>query len=100
MSTATTLQSGPLHLSQARSRLTRKALARLPQRMNKSALLEPLQALVEARMRKTIIEIELRRRSGTAASTKRWQGGTNAPWRAVLQRGATGLFSRFLGKFK
>jgi hypothetical protein len=69
MSTATMAQAGALHLSRTSQRATRKHYAALPERMGKSPLLGPLQALVEARMRKAQIEMEFRPHSCGEAST-------------------------------
>ena len=69
MSTATMARSGAVHLSRTRQSATRKPNAALPERLGNGALLGPLQALVEARMRKAQIEMEFRPRSCSAAST-------------------------------
>jgi len=66
MSTATMAQSGAVHLSKVG---TRKFNAALTEQVGKSFLLEPLLALVEARMHKAQIEMESRRHSCGTAST-------------------------------
>ncbi len=94
MSTATTLQLGALHLPQAHPRPTRKAHAAVPQRMGKGALLGPLQALVEARMRKAEIELEFAAPLRRCSVHKHRQGGANLLWHAVLQSGDPAFLSR------
>jgi hypothetical protein len=92
MSTATMLQSGALHLPQARPRPTHKAHPALPRRTGKGALLGPLQALVEARMRKAEIEMEFRRHSCATASAS---AGKEEPthFAALCSRAAARLSS-------
>jgi hypothetical protein len=93
MSTATMAQAGPAHLSRTSQSATRKPNAALPERMVKSPLLGPLQALVEARMRKAQIEMESRRHSRGA--TSRSTGKAQLTFVELCSRVASRLSSLF-----
>ena len=92
MSTATMAPSGAVHLSRTRQSATRKPNAALPDQLGKSPLLGPLQALVEARMRKAEIELESRLHSDAAASTSTGKEGPTY-FGALCSRAATRLSS-------